>query len=86
MGFVEALFYLAARVQVLHPDPRRASAGDTKSRLVPDPDPAATIVEISEALGHGKMAYVREDALVEIIDSFFAANVFGPNRIARFQR
>jgi len=29
-----------------HPDPRRASAGDSKSRLVPDPDQAAVIVEI----------------------------------------
>jgi hypothetical protein len=35
----------------------------------------------AEALGHGKRQYVREDTLVEIIDHFFATNVFGPNRI-----
>ncbi|MGH9028105.1 MAG: recombinase family protein, partial [Acidimicrobiales bacterium] len=31
-----------------HPDPRRARAGDQKSRLVPDPEQAPTIVEIYE--------------------------------------
>ena len=40
----------------------------------------------AEALGHGKWQYVREDTLVEIIDGFFANNVFGPNRIAHFER
>ena len=40
----------------------------------------------AEALGHGKWQYVREDTLVQIIDGFFATNVFGPNRIAHFER
>jgi len=37
------------------------------------------------ALGHGKWQYVREDMLLELIDGFFAHNIFGPERIAHFQ-
>lgn len=36
-----------------HPDPRRARAGDQKSRLAPDPDQAPVIVEIFERYLHG---------------------------------
>jgi site-specific DNA recombinase len=39
----------------------------------------------AEALGHGKWQYVREDMLIELIDGFFARNIFGPERIAHFQ-
>ncbi len=39
----------------------------------------------AEALGHGKWQYVREDMLLDLIDSFFARNIFGPERIACFQ-
>ena len=35
----------------------------------------------AEALGHGKWQYVREDILIPAIDSFFATNIFGPQRI-----
>jgi site-specific DNA recombinase len=35
----------------------------------------------AEALGHGKWQYVREDILIPTIDSFFATNIFGPQRI-----
>ncbi len=38
----------------------------------------------AEALGHGKWQYVREDALLPIIDGFFEQHVFGEQRIARF--
>jgi len=38
----------------------------------------------AEALGHGKWQYVREDALLAVIDSFFEQHVFGQQRIARF--
>ncbi len=39
----------------------------------------------AEALGHGKWQYVREDALLEAIDGFFATRIFGPERIACFR-
>jgi Recombinase len=39
----------------------------------------------AEALGHGKWQYVREDALVKVIDAFFASRVFGPRRLAHFR-
>jgi len=39
----------------------------------------------AEALGHGKWQYVREDALLEAIDHFFATRIFGPERIAHFR-
>jgi len=35
----------------------------------------------AEALGHGKWQYIREDALLPVIDSFFTNNIFGPQRI-----
>jgi site-specific DNA recombinase len=35
----------------------------------------------AEALGHGKWQYVREDALLPVIDHFFATNIFGAQRI-----
>ena len=35
----------------------------------------------AEALGHGKWQYLREDALMPVIDRFFAENVFGSERI-----
>jgi site-specific DNA recombinase len=38
----------------------------------------------AEALGHGKSQYVREDALLAVIDGFFEQHVFGEQRIARF--
>jgi site-specific DNA recombinase len=38
----------------------------------------------AEALGHGKWQYVREDALLAVIDGFFEQHVFGQQRIARF--
>jgi hypothetical protein len=38
----------------------------------------------AEALGHGRWRYVREDALLPIIDGFFEQRVFGEQRIARF--
>jgi hypothetical protein len=34
--------------------------------------------------GHGKWQYVREDALLPIIDGFFEQHLFGEQRIARF--
>ena len=39
----------------------------------------------AEALGHGKWQYIREDALVKVIDAFFATRVFGPKRLAHFR-
>jgi site-specific DNA recombinase len=39
----------------------------------------------AEALGHGKWQYVREDALLDVIDRFFATHIFGPERIERFR-
>ncbi len=39
----------------------------------------------AEALGHGKWQYVREDILMPAIDSFFAENIFGPDRIQHLQ-
>ena len=39
----------------------------------------------AEALGHGKWQYVREDILLDLIDNFFAHNIFGPDRVANFQ-
>jgi hypothetical protein len=38
----------------------------------------------AEALDHGKWQYVREDALLAIIDGFFEQQVLGEQRIARF--
>jgi site-specific DNA recombinase len=38
----------------------------------------------AEAQGHGKWQYVREDALLAVIDGFFEQHVFGQQRIARF--
>jgi site-specific DNA recombinase len=38
----------------------------------------------AEALGHGKWQYLREDALLAVIDGFFEQHVFGQQRIARF--
>jgi site-specific DNA recombinase len=39
----------------------------------------------AEALGHGKWQYIREDNLLNIIDEFFAHNIFGPERLANFR-
>jgi hypothetical protein len=35
----------------------------------------------AQALGHGKWQYIREDALLPVIDRFFATNIFGAQRI-----
>ncbi len=35
----------------------------------------------AEALGHGKWQYIREDALLPVIDNFFVNNIFGAQRI-----
>lgn len=40
----------------------------------------------AEAVGHGKWQYVREDSVIDLIDSFFASRVFGPERLAHFRR
>jgi hypothetical protein len=39
----------------------------------------------AHALGHGKWQYVREDRITNLIDRFFATQIFGPARVARFK-
>lgn len=39
----------------------------------------------AEAVGHGKWQYVREDALLKVIDPFFATRIFGPERLTHFR-
>ncbi len=39
----------------------------------------------AEALGHGKWQYVREDALVNLVDTFFATRIFGSDRVSHFR-
>jgi hypothetical protein len=39
----------------------------------------------AHALGHDKWQYVREDRITNLIDHFFATQIFGPARVARFK-
>ena len=39
----------------------------------------------AEAVGHGKWQYMREDAVLKVIDAFFATRIFGPERLSHFR-
>jgi DNA invertase Pin-like site-specific DNA recombinase len=39
----------------------------------------------AEALGHGKWQYIREDRLTNLVEQFFATNIFGPSRLHHFR-
>lgn len=39
----------------------------------------------AEAVGHGKWQYVREEPLVNLIDTFFSTRIFGPKRLDFFR-